>query len=311
MKFKRFTHYLLEHRLRAVLLTFVFTFIPVIGVLGILFAALVTLRKGIAEGLIVTVAATLPYAISFILTGHEPDMLPIVLWAAVGVAVMSNVLTWVFAVLLYRQMTWSGILQVAALMGVLVISVIHLAYPNIADWWGVQLTSYYKQAASAVSGVLSNSVSAPSESQLESIKLTKNYASGLIVATVLLNAILQAMVARWWEAVVFMPGLLRRELHNIRLSPLAGVLFMLSLVFSYMGNGVVLDMMPILYMLFAGAGLSVIHYYFALMVSPTRLFWIAMLYVILLFALPTSMIFLAMVALLDIWLDLRRRLRKI
>lgn len=311
MKFKRFTHYLLGHRLRAVLLTFVFTFIPVIGVLGILYAALVTLRKGIAEGLIVTVAATLPYVIIFMLTGHEPDMLPIALWTAVGVAVMSNILTWVFAGLLYRQMTWSDILQVAALMGVLVISVVHLVYPDIADWWGVQLTSYYKQAASAVSGVLSNNVSVPSDTQLESIKVTKNYASGLIVAAVLLNAILQVIVARWWEAVVFMPGLLRRELHNIRLSVLAGALFMLSLVFSYMGNSVVLDIMPILYILFAGAGLSVIHYFFALMVSPTRLFWISLLYVILLLALPTSMIILAMAALLDIWLDLRRRLRKI
>ena len=29
--------------------------------------------------------------------------------------------------------------QIAALVGVLVISVIHLAYPQVADWWGVQL----------------------------------------------------------------------------------------------------------------------------------------------------------------------------
>ena len=86
---------------------------------------------------------------------------------------------------------------------------------------------------------------------------------------------------------------------------------MLSLVFSYLGNSVVLDIMPIIYLLFAGAGLSVIHYFFGLMVSPTRWFWIAVLYVTLIIAMPTSIVFVAMVALFDIWLDLRRKLRKI
>jgi hypothetical protein len=311
MKLKRFTDYMLEHRLRAVLLTFGFTFIPVVGVLGILYAALVTLRKGVAEGAIMTVAATLPYVFSFMLANHDPNALPIVLWTAVGVAVLSNVLTWVFAALLYRQMTWSAILQVAALVGVLVISVVHLVYPNVADWWSTQLTSYYTQAASMMSGVLKNSANAPSDAQLETIKITKDYASGMVVAAVLLNAVTQLIVARWWQSLVFAPGMLRRELHNIRLSPLAGVLFALSLALSWMGNSVVLDVMPILYMLFGGAGLSVIHYFIGLMVSPTRWFWIAVLYVVLIFAMPTSMVFVAMVALLDIWLDLRRKLRKV
>lgn len=311
MKLKQFTHYLLQHRLLAVLLTFGFTFIPVLGVFGILYAAFVTLRKGVVEGAVMTVAATLPYIFSFMMASHDPAALPLVLWTAVSVAVASNILTWIFAVLLYRQMTWSAILQVAALVGVLAVSVVHLAYPNIADWWQAQLTSYYTQAASVMSGVLNTGVSTPSDAQMESINITKNYASGMIIAAVLLNAVIQLMVARWWQAVLFAPGMLRKELHNIRLSPLAGVLFILSLVFSYLGNSVVVDMLPILYLLFAGAGLSVVHYFFALMVSPMRWFWIAVLYVALLFAMPTSMVFIAMVALLDIWLDLRKKLRKI
>ncbi|HTM64174.1 MAG TPA: hypothetical protein VL360_06690 [Gammaproteobacteria bacterium] len=310
-KFKKLTHYLLEHRLQAVLLTFGLTFIPVIGVLGILFAALVTLRKGLVDGAVVTIAATVPYILSFMMASHDPNALPLVLWTAVSVAVASNVLTWVFAVLIYRQMNWSGVLQVAALVGVLVISLIHLAYPDIASWWGEQLTSYYKQAALVMSGVLSSGLNQPSDAQLESISITKYYASGMIVAAVLMNAILQVIAARWWQAIVFAPGILRKELHNIRLSHLAGGLFILSLVFSYMSNSVVLDMMPIIYLLFASAGLSVIHYFFGLMVSPSRWFWIAVLYVALLFAMPTSLVLVAMVALLDVWLDLRKRLRKI
>lgn len=310
MSFKRFTEYLLTHRNIAVLLTFVFTFVPVLGVLGILFAALVTLRKGILEGALITAAATLPYVISFMFVNHDPDTLPIVLWTAVGVAVLSNVLTWVFAVLLYRKMSWGNILQIAALVGVLAISVLHLAVPNIADWWSHQLTTYYTQAEQVVADVLQNGAAAPTDAQLESIKVTKYYANGMIAAAILLNALLQMAVARWWQAVLFAPGMLRKELHHIRLSKLAGVLFVASLVFSYTQNYVALDIMPIVYMLFAAAGLSVLHYFFGLMVSPTRWFWIAVMYVTLIFTMPASVVFVSTLALVDVWFDLRNRFNK-
>ena len=55
---------------------------------------------------------------------------------------------------------------------------------------------------------------------------------------------------------IYNPGSLRKELHRIRLSQLAGLLFLISMVFSYLGNSVVLDIMPVLYMLFCAAGLS-------------------------------------------------------
>ncbi len=312
MKLKQFTHYLLQHRLLAVLLTFGITFIPVLGMVGILYAALVTLRKGVVEGAVMTIAATLPWIFSFMMASHDPSAPPLLLWTGVIVAVVSNILTWVFAVLLYRQMTWSAILQVAALVGVLAVSIVHLAYPNIADWWSVQLSGLFTQADSMMSGVLNNGVSTPDDSQLEFINIIKHDITGKFVAGILLNAIVQVMVARWWQATLFAPGLLRKELHNIRLSPLAGVLFIVSLVLVYLNNNpAVVDMLPVLYLLFAGAGLSVIHYFFALMVSPMRWFWIAVFYVTLLFAMPISMVFVAMVALLDIWLDLRKKLRKI
>jgi hypothetical protein len=305
----KLTEYLFKHRAQAIALTFLVTFIPVIGIIGILIAALVTLRKGVAEGAIFTFAATLPYAISFYVTGGHGAVVPLVVWAAVGVAVFSNLLTWVFAIMLLRGTTWSVILQLSALIGVLVISVIHLAYPDVASWWGVQLQAYYEQASS-----MTGFLKPPGDSldmQLEAINVTKQYATGMMVAAVLFNALLQLIAARWWQSIVYMPGTLRKELHGIRLSQLAGGLFLLSLVFAYLGNGVVLDIMPVLYMLFGAAGLSLIHYLFGLMTSSTRWFWLCVLYVTIIFSLPMSMVFVAMFALLDIWLDVRKRVSKV
>lgn len=305
----RYTNYLLRHRWISLLLTLVITCVPIIGIIGILIAALVTLVKGIAEGALFTAAATLPYLVSFFFSGSAEETIPLVLWAALGVAVLSNLLTWIFAIMLRRQTSWGTILQVAALAGVLVISVIHLVYPGVTDWWGSQLQSYYDKTQS-LAGVLKSPV-VSREAQLESINITKQYATGLMVAAILFNALFQLVVARWWQGVLFNPGSLGRELRHIRLSRLAGVLFIVSLVLFYLGNSVVLDIMPILYMLFGVAGLSLIHYLFRLMPSRSTWFWMMMLYLALIIALPISMIIVSFLALIDVWFDARKRIKKI
>ncbi len=300
----RFTNELLRKRWQSVLFVFVITFIPVIGTIGILVAALVTLVKGVAEGAVFTLATTLPYVLGFFLSGQELGV-PLILWAAIGV--ISNLLTWVFAIMLRRKTSWSVMFQIAALAGVLVISIVHLSYPGVADWWGHQLQIESTKSLT----VLQQNTAQSHDAQLEAINISKGYATGFVVATILINALIQLIVARWWQGVIFSRGNLSRELRAIRLSPLAGILFVMSLVFFYLGNAVVLDIMPILYALFCVAGLSLIHYLFRQMPSKTAWFWLFMLYVALIISMPSSIILVSMLALFDIWLDIRKRIKKI
>lgn len=307
----RFTDYLLRNRWQALAMTFLITFVPVVGILGILIATLITLVKGMAEGALFVIAASLPFLIGFYFSGVQEPTLPLFVWAGIGVAILGNVLTWVFAVMLRKHSSWSVILQVAALLGVFTVSVAHLAYPDLADWWGDQLLSFYQQAAVATQGAASDGATIPTDLQKETINITKQYATGLMVAAILFNALAQLVAARWWQGLVFSPKMLRRELHGIRFSQLAGFLFLTSLVFWYLGNSVVLDIMPILYLVFGAAGLSLIHYLFGLMKSPSTWFWILLLYISLIIALPVSAEFVALIALLDIWLDVRKRVKKV
>lgn len=327
MWLKRYSNFLLEHPIITLGVVFAITFVPVIGMIGILIAAFITLQKSIVEGAILTVAASLPYVISFILAGNPQPDIPLAVWAAVSVAVISNILTWVFAVMLQRQANWSFILQVAALVGVLVISVLHLAYPAIADWWGEQLLAYYNHAktvtsalkssamngVAAVSGVAAEASANNADVQVEAINVTKQYATGIMTMAILFNALLQLLVARWWQAALFAPGSLRKELLNIRLSRLAGILFAVSMVLSYLDNRVVLDTVPVIYMLFGAAGLSLAHYMLGKMTagSSTTWFWLALLYVALLIGAPTSILMISLLAVFDIGFDLRKRFRKI
>jgi hypothetical protein len=308
MKFKQFTNYLLEHRLRAVLLLFGFSFLPVVGMLGTIYAGLVTLRKGAMDGAIMTAVTILPYILGFILAINDPHAQIFILSASIGVVVLTNVATCVFAVMLYRQMTWSGIIQVAALAGVLVISIIYIVFPDINAWWSAQLAiaaKFVNSGLPAANDVFGNLIAKFTNLLI----LLSDW--GVIIASILMNAVMLLIMARYWQAAVFAPGMLRRELHNIRLSSMAGVLFMLSIMLSRMGNNVVQYMMPTLGLLFVGAGLSVIHYFFGLMKSPMRMFWITLMYVSLLIYGLYGVVLLVIIALLDIWLDLRRKLRKI
>jgi len=308
MWLQRLTSYLLEHRFRALLWVFFGTFVPVIGVFGIVIAGLVTLCKGAYQGILLTLAATLPYVMSVYFSGDLQAGQPLFLWVAVAVAVISNLLTWVFAVMLRGHMSWSQILQVAALLGGLVVSVFHLLNPNVTDWWALQLSTYFTEVHN-MTGAL-KSQAALSDGQAQVIDNVKYYATGLIAVAVLLNSVLQVVMARWWQTIIFYPGKLRRELYSIRLSYLASILFVAGVLLSYWGNIVVLDIMPVLYALFAVAGLSLLH---ALFYQGKRQGWFVMilLYLGLIWLFPLSVILISAVAFLDSWFDFRKRLRNV
>lgn len=310
--FARFTNFLLMHRWLTVALVFAITFVPVIGTLGILIAALVTLHKGVIEGGILALAATLPFVSSLYVTGsHDLASLPISVWTVFGLAVLSNLLTWIFSVMLRMRASWSRMLQIVTLACVLGVSVVHLLYPDVASWWGQQLQASLSQAQQ-MAGVLKPNAVKANAAQLDAINTYKEFATGALVAVALLVAILQIISVRLWEVIVYKNGSLRLPLQGIRLSQLAGILFFLSLVFSYFGNLVVLDIMPILYILFGAAGLSLIHYFFGMMGNaPSKWVWMTVLYLVIIIGMPTSIVFVSMLAWLDIWLDIRKRFRKI
>jgi hypothetical protein len=311
MLLRRFTNYLLMHRGQALVLTVLSAvlslILPLFGLIAISIALLLTLLKGAKEGAVFTFAASFPYLFGFF-AGHQVSV-PLVVWAGAGAALLTNVLSYIFALMLARRINFSQLIQIVALMGVLIVSVVHLVYPDVADWWAEGLQAYYSQASKALN--LLNTIDTKTQTYvLDTINTTKYYATGFLLAALLTNAIFQLIVARWWQATVFSPGSLKRELHHIRLNSLAGFLFVMGLVFAYLGNIVVLDIMPIAYVLFSLAGLSLVHYAFGLVYSSTRWFWLMIFYFTLIVAMPISMIFVSMLALLDVWFNLRRKLKK-
>lgn len=299
---RRVTDFILQSRSRAFGVAFVCAYIPLLGSISILIAGLVTLRKGALEGAFILLAATAPFLLSYYMASTPADQAEMALIAIMAV-VLGNILVWLYAILLRRYDNWSLILELSIIMSVVIIGAVHIFNPDIQNWWSTQLTAYF---AKATAGMPSTDI----KMQLQAVDVVKPFATGLVTLSILLNGLLQLLLARWWEVIMFAtPGTLRKELYNIRFGYVVGVLFALVLLLSFASNTIALDIRPVFYGLFFIAGLSLVH----CLLSPAKYgwLWLVLIYIALIVLFPKSIMVVALFALLDVLLDLRRRLTRV
>jgi hypothetical protein len=296
MLLRRFTDFILKGRLRSIGTAFVIAFIPVIGSISLLIAGLVTLRKNAFEGALVTLAASVPLVIQYALTPADEKTLFFIGMAALGL--VGNALLWFFAVLLRRYNNWNLVLEVGLLIGMLGVVAAHILYPDIQGWWIKQLTDYLNTLKmQAISGI--------EEIQAQMVHSAK-FITGFLAVSLILNILLQLLMARWWLVALFQPGGLHYELQHVRLSYIASGLFVVLVVLSFFKLGLVLDLLPVLFAIFAVAGLSLAHYLINLVRHVTWL-WLGLVYLIIIILPEYSIVALAILALFDTWLDFRKR----
>lgn len=309
MLLRRFTDFVLQSRVSAMATAFILAFLPLVGSISILIAVLVTLRKGVFEGALVLVAATAPYLLSYFATSVDNET-QLIMTITVGVTILSNIVTWILALPLRKYSDWNITLELGMLLGILAVAIVHFINPNVQTWWGTQLSAYFSKSTSLLSQLngTSGSEALPKDIRPQAIAYVKQYATGLIAASLLVNATMQLLLARWWQAIVFNPGGLRSELYRIRLSYVSAAAFILALVLSFFGNTAALDMMPVICVTFAAAGFSLFHS----IMGPTKAgwVWLALMYLVTIWMLPISIVFIAVVALFDTLFNIRKRWNK-
>lgn len=304
MLLRRFTDFILQNRAYAMGTAFVLSLFPLFGAsLGILIAAFITLRKGAFEGTLVLCAVFVPYLLSYALA--PPSTQPQMLMIATLTIIAINILTWLLALILRRYGNWNWVIEVSILAGVVLIFAIHLIFPDLQNWWSAQLTSYLNKTASMLEQFAPEGDAARGEMQASIVANMKQYVTGFVIASIILNALLQLIIARWWQAIMFNPGGLRQELYAIRLSYVSASVFIAILALAYAGNALGLDMMPVMVIAFCAAGLSLIHCILA--AKNAGWFWLALVYLGMLFLFPMGVVLVAMVGLLDSLFNIRQR----
>ena len=315
MLLRRITDFILQGRVPAMAAAFVSVYVSliiggmfaafVIGIAGIIIAAFVTLRKGAFEGVLVTAAATIPY---FLIYASQYSGNNLLVYGVV-VAVASNLLTFMFAVLLRQYENWSLVLDLAIVVGVIIVGMVHFAYPDIQNWWATQMIASVNKTTESLSEIQQQtSTQSYIDAVADTVAAVKPFVTGFITLIVLLSALMPVLIARWWQAVMFNPGGLRKELYQVRLSYFVGFIFVGCMALALFGNATAQDMMPVIIGSYCIAGLSLLH----ALLGATELWWLwlAFIYLGLIFLSFLVAIIIAFIALMDTSIDFRKRLHQ-
>lgn len=260
------------------------TAVPLLFWIGAAVVGLVVLRLGLRQGLNIGLWALLP-ALGWALYGQDPTALVVVLE------------TMLMALILRTSGTWEKALLSGAFLAILTGLMLPLMYPALLNDLVQSGVEFYKQYNAEIAQELG--------SDLELI--IRDTMTASMAGTYFATAVGMTMLARGWQAALYNPGGFRKEFHSLRLSPVIAVLCAVTMMI-----GPVLGLNSLLLAWAAGtplflAGLSLVHGVVARKQWSVQ--WLVMFYIALLLLGPSLMMLLLVLAFVDSWLDIRRRIK--
>lgn len=250
--------------------------------------ALVTLRHGPWEGLLVAaaaVAATAALALAALQT-----VLP-----AVGFAMALWLPLWLLGMVLRRTVSLAFTAESAALLGGLGVAAVHLLVAEPAAWW---------------EGLLSRTFGEALQGNGEGLREILPVMGGIVASATLLSLMLALLLARWWQAQLYNPGGFRREFHGLRLHRGVAVAALATFVGASLGEAaagtLATELALVVVMLYLFQGLAVVHGTVAL--RGIGWGWLAVVYGLLLLSPPKMLVGLSALGFADSWIDFRARL---
>lgn len=266
--------YAMQGRRQATLTAFVTGLVPLVNLLTPALLGLVLLRHGPREALLISAWAILPLA-GWAMAG---DVTPLIL--AVGVLALASTLR--------TTGRWDITLVGAVLIGVAAEMVLRMR------------PDFMAQVLDRLDGMMVQDAGTVEPFAREDMQVLLYSLFGVVH---MFLAICLAMVARWWQALLYNPGGFRQEFHGLRLPPrvampLAGLFLAASFGVPVLAGWVLYFVMPLFF-----AGLALVHGLVGL--KKLSGLWLGAFYLLLLS--PVVAQLLTVAALFDSWYDFRRR----
>lgn len=295
--------YIMRGPLQAMLVTAALalvSLIPVLGVVSVLSGAalaLVTLRHGARQGMIVLLGAS-------VITGAFMYFV----FGAMALGLIFTLLLWLplllLALVLRSTASWSMSIDAVAALGLVGIVAFYLVTGDPVQFWQTVL-SRLLAAMSAQGGGM-----AEMEAVQNQLPVFARWLTGMLAGGLVMGQVLGLMVGRWWQALLYNPGGFRREFFELRQSRIAALVVVLILALSLPDLGrlsdMAGDMMIVIVMLYSVVGLALVH---ALVARAGRhVGWLVALYILLFIMPPQTMMLLASAGFADSWMNFRGRL---
>jgi hypothetical protein len=285
--------YIMRGRMQAMLvastLALISLVMPPVSIVSSASVALVTLRRGATEGLIVLACSTAIAAVlGFFLLGNYQFVLlyGMVLWVPV----------WLISIILREGRYLSLAIEVAVLLGVLGVIGAYLYNAELATMW---------------KNILSQMVppKAPVEDIQHTLDVLSHYMTGIIAAASVFGLLFGLFLGRWWQALLYNPGGFKQEFLSLNTHPRLAIGSILVLVIASASSGalseVAWNIAILLFVLYTFIGTAVLHTVFAAMKMGR---FIVPMFYITMFLIPHAMLPVAVVGLCDTWMNLRNKI---
>ncbi|MDZ7802552.1 DUF2232 domain-containing protein [Thiohalophilus sp.] len=257
--------------------------------------ALVGLTQASRESLLILLGATAALAVLALLIG-SPHF-------AVGYALVVWSPAWLAAQWLRQRESLSQTLLLCGLVGLVGISIMFPLLGDPAQWWG----EYFNQQV--IPALKQAGIEIQDEVALRAVlEQSARLMTGAMLTSLVLSAIIGLLAGRYWQALLFgsaSPG----EFHQLRLGTLAAGISLAIVALAQFVGGLagqwLVNAATVVLGVFLFQGLAVGHALAAR--SQNAQIWLVALYIVLFFTLPYGALAIAMLGILDNWIELRRR----
>ena len=273
--------------------------LPPLSLLSGAVIALVTLRNGPRSGVVVMLGSTAFIGVLAYLSFGN---------AAAGLVFLGLLWLplWILGWVLRATRALALATAVAGMLGIVGVVAMYAFIGDISSWWQQVLMAMFKPAMEQ-GGVLAE----PAEVEVILAQLS-TIMTGIAAAGMTLNTIMCLYLARAWQAQLFNPGGFREEFRGLRLGRGLAILSLAFIATSLLSLGTVSNMageiVIVILSLYILQGLALLHAVVAQ--RNMHVAWLVVTYLLMLFVLPQLTVLVALMGLVDTWVDFRRRLAK-
>ncbi|MDO8843055.1 MAG: hypothetical protein Q7U98_02180 [Methylicorpusculum sp.] len=268
--------------------------LPPVSIVSSATVALVTLRRGAYEGLYVLISSSVAAALLgfLVLGGYQFALLyGLVLWIPI----------WLISIVLREGRHLSLAVEIAVLLGAAAVLLFYGVQEDPARLWESVLVQIAKPMMDANPDV-------PMESVQQSLKTFARFMTGIIAAGAVYGMLFGLFLGRWWQATLYNPGGFRQEFLALSTHPRLAIGSVLVVLAAWWTSGVLSEaawnVSILFFVLYTFIGSAVLHN----LLARTKIshFLVPMMYVTLLL-IPHVMLPVAVLGLLDTWLNLRNK----
>jgi len=255
--------------------------LPLLGWLSTVIVALVCLRSGIAAGSLVFLWTLLPVSVMFYLLGDPSPMI-----ALLG--------TFMMAVLLRQTLSWEAVLIASVVFSATGTLIFELSAVGVLDQFVQTYIAIFAQGDASI-------LVDPEKARKE---LLRSFMLGLAFFMVGM-----LVIARWCQSALYNPGGFSKEFHQLRLSPSVSGSIVFAMAVCYMFNDQLGRWLPLLALPLVFVSIGLAHWLTAYKGLSKK--WVAGFYGSLVLLFQIVYPFLAFLALMDSWFDIRKRIETI